>query len=56
MKKRPVRDTPIFDVSDMESDDLTSEIEKTLKRCEGSPKEVPEEGEVPKRARWSYWT
>ena len=50
----PLRDTPVYDVSDMSLDDLTEEIEKTLGQLE--TKQKPKKQLLPKGARWSYWT
>ncbi len=49
----PLKDTPVYDVSDMSLDNLTEEIEKTLGQLE--PKQKPKQA-LPKGARWSYWT
>ena len=50
------KDMVTYDLSDLENDNITEEIEKTLSSMRDAPPKKVEPKAPPKGARWSYWT
>ena len=57
MKRKPLpQDVLVHDLSQMELDNITEEIEKTIAAMDAHPPQKEEGKKIPKSARWSYWT